>query len=70
MVKQERLQEIPTGTATASDGNLHARAEERFAAALPGSEHEYSLHPSAQVHTVRYLSFRCCLLVGYIGPVS
>lgn len=45
---QERLQEIPTGTATSSDGNLHAGAEERFAAALPGSEHEYSLHPNAQ----------------------
>ncbi|KAH6768159.1 peroxin 5 [Perilla frutescens var. frutescens] len=45
---QERLQEIPTATATVSDGNFHAGMEEPFAAALPGSEHEYSLHPNAQ----------------------
>lgn len=63
MVKQERLQEIPTGTATASDGNLHAGAQEHFATALPGSEHEYSLHPNAQVHTVRiYLLRAVCWL--------
>ncbi|XP_042011277.1 peroxisome biogenesis protein 5-like [Salvia splendens] len=44
---QERLQEIPTATATASDGNLHAGMGEPFNAALPGSELEY-MHPNAQ----------------------
>ncbi|KAH6822844.1 peroxin 5 [Perilla frutescens var. hirtella] len=46
---KERLQEIPTATATPPDGNFHASAEEPFAAALPGFEDEYSLHPNAQV---------------------
>ncbi|KAK6149488.1 hypothetical protein DH2020_017013 [Rehmannia glutinosa] len=44
---QERLREIPTATATTSDGNLYAGVEEPFTAALPGSE-QHTLHPNAQ----------------------
>ncbi|KAG8386585.1 hypothetical protein BUALT_Bualt03G0163600 [Buddleja alternifolia] len=44
---QERLREIPTATATTSDGNLYTGLEQPFAA-LPGSEFEHTLHPNAQ----------------------
>ncbi|KAL8033243.1 hypothetical protein ABFX02_13G149600 [Erythranthe guttata] len=45
---QERLREIPTATATTSDGNLYAGVGEPFTAALPGSELEHTLYPNAQ----------------------
>ncbi|KAL3643229.1 Peroxisomal membrane signal receptor PTS1 [Castilleja foliolosa] len=45
---QERLREIPSATTTTSDGNLYAGVEESFAAALPGSDLEHTLHPNAQ----------------------
>ncbi|KAL0353430.1 UNVERIFIED_CONTAM: Peroxisome biogenesis protein 5 [Sesamum angustifolium] len=44
---QERLREIPTATATTSDGNLYAGVEEPFAS-LPGSELEHTLRPNLQ----------------------
>ncbi|KAL0399025.1 UNVERIFIED_CONTAM: Peroxisome biogenesis protein 5 [Sesamum radiatum] len=44
---QERLREIPTATATTSDGNLYAGVGEPFAS-LPGSELEHTLRPNLQ----------------------
>ncbi|PIN04354.1 TPR repeat-containing protein [Handroanthus impetiginosus] len=44
---QERLREIPTATATTSDGSLYTGAEEPLAG-LPGSELEHTLHSNAQ----------------------
>lgn len=49
--QQERLREIPTATATTSDGNLYAGVEEPYGASLPGSELEHAMHPNAQVGT-------------------
>ncbi|KAI3456727.1 hypothetical protein Pfo_013390 [Paulownia fortunei] len=45
---KDRLREIPTASATTSDGNLYAGVEEPFATALPGLELEHTLHPNAQ----------------------
>lgn len=65
IIKQERLQEIPTASTTISDGHLHGGVEEPFAAALPGSELEY-MRPNMQVAGLHPFLF-CCLLVSSIG---